>query len=274
MTSIRTLCLTVAICSSNVAAFAEEKPPVSWEALAQRTDLRGVMKCKGRDQITAEISNRSAGPVAVAIPAGLVCELADRSGRILTLSAAVVNVDAGATMEVNIPAAALSVKTSSTPQSCAATRERLPGLDSLLAWLAKQPDAPRATAQLAVLSLVENIGFSQWQDFLLAALPTDDPSTHPTPAEVVQAIDALAILREVAPATETALAKDAGLKSRALRNPFCRAKAAALYGIGIPNADGTPGEIPSLGQLLHRTPNDNCPVCRLRSRAQQATDGF
>jgi hypothetical protein len=83
-----------------------------------------------------------------------------------------------------------------------------------------------------------------------------------TPAEIVQAVDALGILRTIAPARSFTLAKDPELKLRALRNPWCRAKAMQLYGLAVPELG--PAQAPDLGQLLHTKANDNCPVCRLR----------
>ena len=70
----------------------------------------------------------------------------------------------------------------------------------------------------------------------LAAPQPDEPAgqVHPTPAEITQAIDALGVLREIVPAQTFALGSDAELKLRALRNPWCRAKAMQLYGMTIP----------------------------------------
>ena len=87
----------------------------------------------------------------------------------------------------------------------------------------------------------------------------------PTPSDITQAIDVLGLLRKIAPEQTFALATDNGLKLRALRNPWCRAKAAQLY--GLDNGDG--GVAPDLGQLLHTKVGDNCPICRQRALLQQ-----
>ena len=103
------------------------------------------------------------------------------------------------------------------------------------------------------------------------------PSTdaaHPTPAEVTQAVDALGILHTIAPGQQFAIANDSGLKLRALRNPWCRAKAMQLYGIALPAASGADGQVPDLGQLLHTKPGDNCPICRQRALMQQGGSDF
>ena len=77
------------------------------------------------------------------------------------------------------------------------------------------------------------------------------------------------ILRTVAPSQTFALGSDSGLKLRALRNPWCRAKAMELYGITIP-ATTADGQVPDLGQLLHTRPGDNCPICRQRALMEKA----
>jgi hypothetical protein len=76
------------------------------------------------------------------------------------------------------------------------------------------------------------------------------------------------VLREISPDKTFALASDSELKLRALRNPWCRAKAMQLYGMTIPG-DAPPGAVPpDLGQLLHTKPGDNCPICRMRAQMQ------
>ena len=253
-------------------AFAGEKQPDSWEDLARRSDVHIALKTNGRDTITVEIANHSGEPFTAEIPAGLVCELADRTGKVITLRAAPITIEAGGSAETIIPAAALSLKNAATAQGCIATSDTVQKLAPLLAWLANRPDVPRSTTQIAVLSLMEDISFAQWQNFLLAAQPKPDTAAHPTPAEVAQAVDALAILREVAPGNSSALAGDAELKLRALRNPLSRAKAMQLYGITLPSEDAAAAVAPDIGQLLHRVPGDNCPVCRARTRMQQPPD--
>lgn len=119
------------------------------------------------------------------------------------------------------------------------------------------------TTQLAALCLVENVRFNDWQKFLAPArLPAAIPAA---PAEIVEAVDALGILREIAPGEKPALGEDAELKLRALRNPVSRSKAMALFGMNLPG-ERAPGIVPSLGQLLHRKPGDNCPTCQARAK--------
>jgi hypothetical protein len=88
----------------------------------------------------------------------------------------------------------------------------------------------------------------------------------------VQAIDALGLLRVLHPSRTFALATDPDLRLRALRNPWCRTKAALLYGLTLPGSDGATA--PDLGQLLHTSPGDNCPICRQRAEMQTSPGGL
>ena len=170
--------------------------------------------------------------------------------------------------------AALSSKSPPSSKPLRLLDEKEPRLDPLLKRLSGQQDVPRVTAQFAVFCLLEDMTFAGWQKLLSAArTPDSAKEPHPTPAEVAQAIDVLGLLREVAPERTFALASEAELKLRALRNPVCRAKAMQLYGI---TATGDPAEygIPSIGQLLHTKPGDNCPICRGRAEMQKGAGDF
>jgi hypothetical protein len=165
--------------------------------------------------------------------------------------------------EVTLPVAALASKNATKPQPFELTSSSEPQLGALLKALADQPDAPRSTAQLAALCLLEDVTLAQWRQFLGTA---NEPQL--TPAEVTQAIDALGLLRTIEPQRTFALANDAELKARALRNPWCRAKAMAIYGLDL----GDGAAPPDLRQLLHTQPGDNCPICRQRALMQKQGD--
>jgi len=99
------------------------------------------------------------------------------------------------------------------------------------------------------------------------------PKQHPTPAEIAQAVDAAAYVRLTEPDKKPALLADDNFKRLALRNPWARAKAMALYGLSVDDAlTGDPGLPPDLGKLLHTAPNDNCPICRQRALMQKGND--
>ena len=223
------------------------------------------MSGNGRDQLSLTIRNASAAPVAVAIPAGFIAEDPAGGDKMTVLRAASATIPPQGSVEVALPAAALSSKRACTAQPFAPTATAEPRLAGLLKFLADQPDAPKATAQLAILCLLEDITFPQWMQFLATTTASAPAEPHPTPSEVTQAIDVLGILRTVAPKQTFALAADPELKLRALRNPWCRAKAMQIYGLDL----GDGAVPPDLGQLLHTKPNDNCPICRQRALMQR-----
>ena len=234
-----------------------------------RSELKWAWNGNGRDQLSLAVSNSSTQPLTIAIPAGLIA--ANRAGgdKLIVVRAAQITIPPGASADVALPVVALSAKNENTTQPYQATTYNEPRLAGLLKFLADKPDAPKPTAQLAALALLEDLTFPQWLQILATPRPGEPPDpNHPTPAEVTQAIDALGILRTIAPAKAFAIATDDGLKLRALRNPWCRAKAMQLYGITLPTSDGAVP--PDIGQLLHLKPGDNCPVCRQRAQMQAA----
>lgn len=249
--------LAVSLFLARTCVAAEDSPaPLAVAELARQPSLTSTWESDGRTLIRLTIRNASPAEATIAVPAGLICALGTSSVRMVTLRSASIKTPPNSTAEATIPAVALSTNVASTTRACLPTTDAEPKLAPLLTWLATQPDLPRTTTQLIVFSILEDITFSQWQTFLA------------TPADVATAIDALGILRTLDPARQPALATDAGLKVRALRDPVCRAKAMQLYGLTLP-ADIPSGPIPEVGQLLHRTPGDNCPICRERAKMQQ-----
>jgi hypothetical protein len=217
----------------------------------------------GRDQLALTLHNPASTPITVAIPAGLIATGRTNENRVIVLRAATANVAAHNATDVTLPVAALSTANVVQSQPFAITTASEPRLAALLQALASQPDAPRSTAQLAVLCLLEDVTFAQWRQFLGCTA-----ESQPTSAEVTQAIDALGLLRAVAPDRSFALVADADLKLRALRNPWCRAKAMLVYGIDL----GDGAAPPDLRQLLHTQAGDNCPICRQRGLMQGRAD--
>ena len=262
---IRCAALVLALWPELGFAGGVEPPALAFAAALENRELRCEMNGNGRDRLTLTIHNASVAPVAVAISAGLIAAGSGSADKMVALRAASATVPPHGSAEVALPAAALSSKSAGAAQAFTATAAIEPRLAGLLKFLADQPDAPKATAQLAILCLLEDITFPQWMQFLAttpAAAPTEP---HPTPNEVTQAIDVLGILRTIAPKKSFALAADPELKLRALRNPWCRAKAMQLYGLDL----GDGAVPPDLGQLLHTKPNDNCPICRQRALMQR-----
>jgi hypothetical protein len=239
------------------------------QALA-RKDLACAWTGNGRDSLSLTVNNSSNEPLQIDIPAGQIAANRAGASKMIVLRAAQLRVPAHGSAEAALPAAALSSANAPVLEPFQSSADAEPRMDGLLKFLSTQPDAPKETAQLATLCLLENIDFQKWERFLA---PTTAGERRPTPAQVTQAVDAMGILRSVAPGQSFALANDSGLKLLALRNPWCRAKAMQLYGISVPGA-GADGQIPDLGQLLHTKPGDNCPICRQRALMQQGASDF
>jgi len=257
------LVLTLAVAEARAV-----ETPTALSAAVDAKRLTVEARGNGRDQLELTLRNTSPAAVTVTIPAGLIAEGRDKPDRIIVLRKAEASVPAQGAVDVTLPVAALSSKPSGATQSFSLTTATEPRLNPLLGYLANQPDAPRATVQVTVLCLLENLSYPQWLQLLASssdpAAAAKDP--HPTPAEVTQAVDVLGLLRQLAPQQTFALAGDSELKLRALRNPWCRAKAMQIYGLNL----GDGAVPPDLGQLLHTKPGDNCPICRQRALMEKA----
>jgi hypothetical protein len=243
------------------ALHAEEPLPLASAMESRQIALEATGN--GRDQLTLTLRNVSPAPIQVAIPAGLIATGRETPSRVISLRAATASLPAHGVADVALPIAALSSRNVTQSQPFVLTTENEPRLAALLQALADQPDAPRATTQLAIFCLLEDITFAQWRQFLGSAA-----ESQPTPAEVTQAIDALGLLRLAQPQQTFALARDADLKLRALRNPWSRAKAMLVYGLDF----GDGAVPPDLRQLLHTSPGDNCPICRQRALMQGSAE--
>ncbi len=263
------IALAALVALGNVAR-SEEPAALPLAQALTRADVKCAWSGNGRDQLSLAISNSSATPISITIPAGFIAASRTGGDKLIVLRTAPITIAARASADVALPVIALAAKNANIAQPYQATNDTEPRLTDLLKFLADKPDkpdAPRATAQLAALAILEDLTFPQWLQILSQPRPGEPPDpNHPTPAEITQAIDALGILRTIAPAKNFALATDGELKLRALRNPWCRVKAMQLYGITLPTSDGAVP--PDLGQLLHTKVGDNCPICRQRAQMQ------
>ena len=239
------------------------------EAVAAQK-LKAELTGNGRDSASLKLANLTANPVHLTIPAGTLLVSANGE-RQVTLRALKTELAVKAEFDAILPTAALSAKNTDVQRPLTVAPAREEKLAKLVELLDKQNDLPRPTAQLAVLVLLEDVKWADWQQWLAPAWAREKPpKPHPTPVEVAQAVDAIALARISAPARDLAILKDDNLKRLSLRNPWARTKAMALYGLTVEDAiTGVPSLPPDLGKLLHTAPNDNCPICRRREEMQK-----
>lgn len=258
------LCIAALWMCCCIPVFAE------WTPLAQAVGegkLVATISGNGRDSAMLKLSNAGSDPLTVTLPAGSVLD-AKTGERQVTLRTFTTKLDAGTSAEAVVPTAALALKNAPAQHSLTLGGTPEPRLAPLVKLFADQNDLPRGTAQLAVFILLENIQWPAWRAWAAAATGKLPPEA-PTPAEVAQAVDALALVRLAAPESKPAMLASEDLKRLALRNPWARAKAMGLYSLTVEDAlTGDPGLPPDLKQLLHTSPNDNCPTCRLRQRME------
>ena len=260
MNLLRIAALWICCC---VAAIAEPTPLA--KAIAEgkvRADFSG----NGCDSASLKLANTGSESQTLLLPAGSLLG-AETGGRQVTLRGFEIQIEAGALAEAALPTAALATENTKSNRTLTLSAGVEPRLAPLVKLFASQNDLPRATAQLAVFIILEDIQWPVWRTWSAAA--AGKPGTDaPTPAEVAQAVDALGLVRLALPEKKPALLASEELKRLALRHPQARGKAGALYGLSVENAvTGEPALPPDLKQLLHMSANDNCPICRLRQKA-------
>lgn len=249
----------------NLTVFAES---LSLQKAIAEKRVEAVISGNGRDSASVHLKNPAAAPMSIAISAGTVF-VGENGERQVVLRDLDAKLDAGGEADAVLPSAALSSKNTSTQRALKLSPDGEPRIANLLPLFAKQNDLPRPTAQLAVFVAVEDMKWDAWTQWLAAARPPGKEKQAVTPAEVAQAVDGLAFVKLSNPAKSPALLADETLKRLALRNPWARGKAMALYGMTVENTlTGDPAQPPDLNQLLHTTPNDNCPICRQRQKMQ------
>ena len=245
------------------AALADAMPLAT---VLESAAITAAISGNGRDSISLRLTNASAEAVSVAIRAGSVF-IGENGERQIVLRDLEAKLEAKGDSDAVLPAAALSSKNAGTQRTLKLMPEVEPRVAGLLALFAKQNDLPRVTAQLAVFIVLEDMNWDAWTLWLAATRAPGKGKQAVSPAEVAQAVDSLAFVKLSNPPKPPAMLADEALKRLALRNPWARGKAMVLYGMSVDNAlSGDPALPPDLNQLLHMTPNDNCPICRQREK--------
>ena len=217
----------------------------------------------GRDPVMVSFSHDENSRFTLSLPAGRVLEAADGT-KLVVLRSLQVELEPRTSFEATVPVAALSSGTVADRRVFSVADAHEPRVAALVKILDGYKDVPRATAQLAVFILMEDMDWPAWLAHPSGGKPAREAST----ADVAQVVDALALVRLAHPEKKCAMLANEELKRLALRSPATRAKAMALYGMKIEDAiTGEPAAPPDLRQLLHTAPDDNCPVCRMRAKA-------
>ena len=239
--------------------------PIAFATALDEKRITVIASGNGRDTLHFQVT--APAKVSVTAPAGAIFTAASGEAQIV-LRSFTVEPGPGSDVDAIVPAAALSSRNAGQERSVAYSGTADPKLAKLLELFGQQNDLPRPTAQLAVFLTLEDLSWTDWKKWMEQVWQKEKPAkAHPTPAEVAQAVDAIAFVRLASPDRKLAILADEDLKRLALRNPWARGKAMALYGMTVQDAiTGDSSLPPDLGKLLHTSPNDNCPICRQRAK--------
>src|SRR5262249_4670185 len=94
--------------------------------------LTAEAKGNGRDELSLTLRNASTRAVAITIPAGLIAEGREKPDRMVVLRKAETSIPAQSAVDVILPVAALSSKSSGTTQAFTLTAATEPRLAPLL----------------------------------------------------------------------------------------------------------------------------------------------
>lgn len=249
----------------SLAPLASAAESVPWSSALEKKQVSMEFSGNGRDTIHLQTS--APEKIKVTVPAG--ARFVGENGEAqISLRSVEIEPGPGSSVDAILPAAAL--KSTNTPSLRSLTSDLTgePKLRKLLELFGSQNDLPRPTAQLAIFVALEDLTWANWKKWMEPVWTTEKPAkAHPTAAEVAQAVDAVAFAKLAEPDRKFAILADEDFKRLALRNPWARGKAMALYGLSVEDAITGDSSLPvDLGKLLHTSPNDNCPICRQRTK--------
>lgn len=231
------------------------------EEAVRQVGVKVAFSSDGRSDLTCVFTNDSAGPLTIEMPSGMVARSADGQ-RVSTICPVAVTIEPHKSMDVIVPAVPLASLNGVNVAPYSITKETVAELQPLLVYSTGKDDLPRCTLQLTALLLLEDVSLERWEAFSRKGSNSS--------ADVAVMIDALGLARTLKPGAEFKLARDPGLRLKAIRNPVARPKALKLFGLEDPDGAGTPG----IDALLHTGAGDNCPICRMRAKAADPTNGL
>jgi hypothetical protein len=197
----------------------------------ERDQLAAEFHGNGRDALRAVLTNKTAAPLTVRVPAGQMFEAG--SNVVLVLRSGVVELKPNNPVEVTIQTAATRSANKLVEQPYTLSYGTLPRLDALLAYAQEHAELSIPTLQTAVLVLTENLPLSAVSKFTAAG--GDLPSRFDTSAfrvETNDIIHALLALRAVGVReSDIAMNVDPQLKVEAMIEPLTRPAAMRYFGI-------------------------------------------
>ncbi|MEP6671065.1 MAG: hypothetical protein ABJF10_18035, partial [Chthoniobacter sp.] len=207
---------------------------------AQNTDLHTAIEHEqlaaefrgnGRDTVRAILTNRTAAPLTVRVPAGQMFE--SGSNVVIVLRSGEVELKPAKPVEVTIQTAATRSANKVADRGYTLSYGTLPRLDALLAYAQEHAELTTPALQTAVLALTENLPLSAVSKFSAAGgdLPTHF-DTSAFRAETNDVVHALLTLRAIGVRdADVAMNIDPQLKIESMIEPLTRPAAMRYYGI-------------------------------------------
>jgi hypothetical protein len=190
-------------------------------------DFRG----NGRDTLRAVLTNLTAAPLTVRVPAGQMFE--SGSNVVVVLRSGEVELRPAKPVEVAIPTAATRSANQVADRAYTLSYGTLPRIEALLAYAQEHAEISTPALQTAVLALTENLPLSAISKFNAAGgdLPTRF-DTNAFRADTNDIIRALLTLRAIGVReSDVAMNVDPQLKIEAMIEPLTRPVAMRYYGI-------------------------------------------
>ena len=197
----------------------------------ERDKLAAEFRGNGRETLRAILTNKTADPLTIRVPAGQMFE--SGSNVVIVLRSGEVELKPAKAVEVTIQTAATRSANKVADRPYTLSYGALPRLDALLAYAQEHSEISTPALQTAVLALTENLPLSAVSKFTAAGgdLPTHF-DTRAFRVETNDIIHALLTLRAAGVRDgDVAMNIDPQLKIEAMIEPLTRPAAMRYYGI-------------------------------------------
>ncbi len=216
------------------AAAPEELPPaeaVELMAAIESGALKIECKGNGREWLRLTLTNKSAAPLAVKIPAGQMFE--SELNAVVVVRPEGSEVKPGGIAQLSLQTAATRSLNKVSEAPYRPTYNTAPKIELFLVHAHDRPELSQSAIQTAILALTENLPVSAVAKFTPAGgwLPSRF-NTDPFRVEIAHIIQALGALREMGVKDrDVAMTFDPQLEIEAMIEPLSRAAAMRYYGI-------------------------------------------